>query len=229
MFISQTEDAFSAGNELLQQKIDVMFDSKRVSKFNLIKYIVFSVIWAFVAWHMLTIKEKNLSKYDVVLEINETKCKLALLAHSIVQILLNYSHLIPLAFNYLYDDFGSKISVNLIGPFRKTTNVSNDYITINAQIEHDMHVIKYFDIVRSSDGQSKPDTVTFDLDLNSVPSALNLSLQFVTNAENATSFQMFIDTHALDIQVGAICGGIILILLNVLIISEVIFVLLHDR
>lgn len=46
------------------------------STFDLIKYIAFTAIWVFVAWNLLTIKEKNLTRRDVVIvENNKTKCK----------------------------------------------------------------------------------------------------------------------------------------------------------
>lgn len=134
-----------------------------------------------------------------------------------------------LALNYLYDDFGARISVHLTGPFAKTTNessLSRNRISIYTQIGDKEYAPKYFDIaVRTTTGdddndQSKLDKVTFDLDVDNAEQ-LNLSMQFVSNAEDAISLQLHIDTHSVDIQVGAICGGIILILLNVLIISEV--------
>lgn len=50
---------------------------------------------------------------------------------------------------------------------------------------------------------------------------LNVSLKITTNAYDGVAFQMFIDCYALDASMGALCGGIILVLLNFLIISEV--------
>lgn len=128
---------------------------------------------------------------------------------------------ILLVLNYRYDAFGSKISVNLVGPF-KHTNISHDIITIDVNVGNGIRATKYFDIERSGDDQSKPDIVTFDMDIGVVQRQLNLSLHIETSGtEDALSLQLFVDTHALNTQLGAICGGIILIALNVLIISEV--------
>lgn len=135
-----------------------------------------------------------------------------------------YSLCFVLALNYHYDDFSSRISVHLIGPFGKITNESSqDRISIYMQIEDKEQSPKYFAITRTGKDQSKPDKVTFDFDIGNASSAtqLNLSMQLMTNAEDAISLQLLIDTHSVDLRVGALCGGIILILLNVLIISEV--------
>lgn len=121
---------------------------------------------------------------------------------------------------YRYDDFGSKISINLVGAF-KPTNISHDIITIDVNVADGIRTTKFFDIERSSDDQSKPDIVTFDMDIGAVQRQLNLSLHIETSTKDAISLQLFVDTHALNTQLGAVCGGIILIALNGLIISEV--------
>lgn len=72
---SLESDAFSPNGELLHQKVETRPERKAMSKFDLIKYIVFSAIWVFVAWHLLTVKEKNLTEYEIVLEPNKTKGK----------------------------------------------------------------------------------------------------------------------------------------------------------
>lgn len=131
--------------------------------------------------------------------------------------------------NYLYDDFGSKISVNLIGPFEKSTNETGNCMLISTQIDGRVNQTHRFDIQRTGGDQIKPDISTFVIDLSDIDNRsemklgtkLNLSLQFTTNAADGVVFQMFVDTHSLDATMCAICGGIILILLNVLIISEV--------
>lgn len=127
-------------------------------------------------------------------------------------------------FSYLYDDFGSKISVNFIGPFAKSTNQTNASIFIHTQIGDRAYENRRFDITQTVDDQIKADHVAVDieLDINEImPVPLNLSLQIMTNANKSVIFQMYIDARSLDKATGAICGGIILILLNVLIISEV--------
>lgn len=121
----------------------------------------------------------------------------------------------------MYDDIGSTISVYLVGPFGKSTNVSRENIVIDAKVADGKRVTKYFDIERLNRDPRKFDKVTFNLDIDPVATQPNLSLQFIANAQDAFSFHMYIDTHSLDTRVGAICGAIILILLNVLIISEV--------
>lgn len=74
-----TDDAFTAQNELLKsQRNDESEDAAQPngsSHFTVIKHIVFASIWAFVAWNLLTVKEKNLSKYDIAVDFNQTKRK----------------------------------------------------------------------------------------------------------------------------------------------------------
>lgn len=123
--------------------------------------------------------------------------------------------------NCSYDDISSKISLSLVGPLREPTNTSRDIITIEIHIGDGLCATKYFDIERSSDDQSKLDIVTFAMDIDTKATQLNLSLHFSTNADDAIALQLLIDTQMLNTQIGAICGGIILITLNVLIISEV--------
>lgn len=123
--------------------------------------------------------------------------------------------------HYLYDDFGRKITVNLMGSFNKPANSSHDNILIQVKIGDVIRSTERFDIVQSGNDQIKPDLVAFDFDIDTLWQELNLSLQFTTNAKDAVPLRMSIDTHSLDTQVGAICGGIILILLNVFIITEV--------
>lgn len=129
--------------------------------------------------------------------------------------------------NFVYYDVGSKISINLIGPFIvSTANTSHDNIAIETIIGGDdgVRVKRYLDIVRSSNDQIKLDTVSFIMDVDdkiTTSGKLNLSLEFIAQTKDAISFQLSVDTHSLDTQIGAICGGIILICLNVLIITEV--------
>lgn len=119
--------------------------------------------------------------------------------------------------------------MNLIGPFKQPTNNSNDSCFIRMKVENNVTVMERFDIVKSSHNQNKPDTVAFDFDsdwsIDKVPEQLNISIEITTNTADGISFQLVIDTHSIDTQIGAICGGIILILLNLLIITEV--MLLH--
>lgn len=129
-------------------------------------------------------------------------------------------------FNYLYDDFGAKISVNFIGPFAKPTNsIVSDSIYIDLQVGDSTRETRRFDIKRTGADQTELDIVSFGIELNGNETThtqqLNVSLKITTDAHDGVAFQMFIDLHALDAAMGAICGGIILILLNILIISEV--------
>lgn len=69
-------------NDLLQSRADEKADAvKETAKnnhnnFKQIKYIVFSAIWMFVAWNLLTVKEKNLIKRDILVHSNGTKGKI---------------------------------------------------------------------------------------------------------------------------------------------------------
>lgn len=196
---------------------------------------MFVVIWIFVAWHLLTVKEKKLPKYDVLIHSNEFKCKYDLL--NLYFIVVNYFNtsdffmftlqfpIFTLALNYLYDDFGAKLSVHLIGPFKTLTNTSQDNISIHMHVGNNPSLIQTFNIERTSNSQYNPDEVTlqYDIGIDKVPQQINVTLKIATTAIDGVPFQLFIDTHALNTELGALCGGTILILLNVLIISEVKF------
>ncbi|XP_031624737.1 P protein-like isoform X2 [Contarinia nasturtii] len=194
----QETGASSVQTELLHSKNGKNTETSAQGSVNLIKYIIFAVLWAFMAYQLLTVQEKNLTRYDIVVQPNKTK-----------------------ALNYRSDEIGSKISVNLIGPLTKPTNTSCDSVTIDVLID-DERVTKYFNVERSGSDQTKLDKVEFCLKINSNITQLNLSMQFTTNAQDAVSFHMYVDAHSMDKQIGAICGAIILISLNVLIISEVV-------
>lgn len=64
-----------ARNELLQPQSEKTSIEERTSKLIWIKSIMFTVLWAFVAWQLLTIKEKNVPKYDVFVDSNQTISK----------------------------------------------------------------------------------------------------------------------------------------------------------
>lgn len=74
-----TADAFTVKNELLKPQnigeIQGSADGNGQNKFTVVKHLVFIMIWSFVAWHLLTVKEKNLPKYDIVANNNQTKSK----------------------------------------------------------------------------------------------------------------------------------------------------------
>lgn len=127
---------------------------------------------------------------------------------------------IYLALNYHNNQIGKKIGVSLIGPLTKSTNTSHDYVTMDVLIGEE-HVTQYFDIERSTSDQNKLEKVEFYVNIDSNVTNSNLSMQFNTNALDGVSFQLYIDPHSMDKQIGALCGAIILISLNVLIITEV--------
>lgn len=74
-----TADSCTVKNELLKpQTIDeteAAADQNGQSKFTVVKHVGFALVWAFVAWQLLTVKEKNLPKYDVIAKFNQTKSK----------------------------------------------------------------------------------------------------------------------------------------------------------
>lgn len=79
-FVIAKVEEITVKNELLQPQVE-KFSMKRVTtKFDWMKSIVFVMIWAFVAWHLLTVKEKNLPKYDVLVHSNQTTSKFNLIA-----------------------------------------------------------------------------------------------------------------------------------------------------
>lgn len=72
-------EEYTAQNELLKSQIigetTDTADKNTSGQFTIVKHIVFAMIWAFVAWHLLIVKEKNLPKYDIVVNFNQTKSK----------------------------------------------------------------------------------------------------------------------------------------------------------
>lgn len=61
----------SVQNELLQPQVEKVLTKRATTKFDWMKPIIFVMIWAFAAWHLLTVKEKNLPKYDVLVHFNQ--------------------------------------------------------------------------------------------------------------------------------------------------------------
>lgn len=74
-----TADAFTAQNELLSPQTigetQASAGGSGQSNFTVMKHMIFALVWAFVAWHLLTVKEKNLPKFDIVANFNQTKSK----------------------------------------------------------------------------------------------------------------------------------------------------------
>lgn len=127
------------------------------------------------------------------------------------------------ALNLSYSDFGSKMSVCVVGMFRETSSLTGDFLIINVQNRDnlDTSVVKMFEIVHSNQEIS---TITFDFypeTLSSQP--LNLTITMGTNVERAIAFQLTVDANAIVPEIGVISAAIILIFLNVLIGTEVKF------
>ena len=126
-----------------------------------------------------------------------------------------------LALNLSYSDFGSKMSVCVVGSFRETSSLTGDFLIINVQNRDnlDTNAVKIFEIDHSSHEIS---TTTFDFypeALSSQP--LNLTITMGTNVERAIAFQLTVDANAIVPEIGVISAAIILIFLNVLIGAEV--------
>lgn len=117
-----------------------------------------------------------------------------------------------LGLNFLSPDHGSKISVNLIGPLYENFNLSKDYVTVGFSNDH-----KSFDIDRKF---NEIRTISFDIQPES-KMKINISFTFTTNSNESISFQMFVDTHSIETEIGVISAAIILLFLNILIGTEI--------
>lgn len=130
--------------------------------------------------------------------------------------------LFSLALNFSYSDFGSKVSVNVIGPFvENTINTSNDYVSIsirNGNFKYSSKS-KRFEIDEKN-WEFLP--LSFDVNPESTEKTLNFSLMLKSNRKSPIAFQLFVDPHSVDSEIGILSAGIILIFLNILIATEVI-------
>lgn len=54
---------------------EIKSPSKGKNHLNLLKQVVFSIVWLISAWHLLTVKEKIPHRFDISLDSHHTKSK----------------------------------------------------------------------------------------------------------------------------------------------------------
>lgn len=118
------------------------------------------------------------------------------------------------ALNVSYQEYGSKISVNIVGPFHECTNATEHYVMIEENHSKHRHV---FVIDQSND---EINTLNFDIRPEG-NGTLNLSFSLTSNVRESIAFQFFVDSYSVETEIGVISAGIILVFLNILIGTEI--------
>lgn len=197
-------------------------EKKSISSFspwNTIKQILFALVWIIGAWHLLTVKERVLHKFDVSIDVQHTK------GNQTDQLKQSYrcpaynqaiSSLFIVVIRPAFEDIGNKMSMSIVGALQQGCNASEHHVEVTLRDMNDAHLYQCFSMTEN-------DKVETSLDLDSILGNIsdNLTIELRTNIDEIVSFQLVIDPHTLDTDIGALLAAIILILLNVLIVSEV--------
>lgn len=141
---------------------------------------------------------------------------------SIRPILVAFVHtMLKIVLNFSYDDLGSKVSVNLIGPFHHyDSNASGDFISINVHSNtFNMTNQTVYYGINETGTDVLP--VSFDILSNFTGSAINFSIGIESFAERPFKFQLFVDPRSMNYETGIISAAVILVFLNILIATEV--------
>ena len=116
-----------------------------------------------------------------------------------------------------FEDIGNKMGISIVGALRLGCNVSEKHIEMTLRDTNAIYSHHCFSMVESD----KAETISFEVDSIRSNISSNLIIEFRTNIDEIVSFKLIIDPYALDTATGALLAAIILILLNVLIVSEV--------
>lgn len=110
-----------------------------------------------------------------------------------------------------------KMSIKIIGSLADGCNVSDKYVAIVLHEMNSEYLIQCFTIIAGD----KTETISINLD--SIPKNIsaNWIIEIRTNMDEIVALQLVIDPHTFDTDTGAMLAAAILILLNVLIVSEV--------
>lgn len=124
--------------------------------------------------------------------------------------------------NLSYSEHGSKIAIQIIGSVRESSRSSDDYLMLQVQNRDNMTIneTKMLEIDRSS---YERHVVNFDFYPEALTKALNLTLTMKTSVKSSIAFQLIVDSNAIEPEIGVISAAIILIFLNILIGTEVMF------
>lgn len=123
--------------------------------------------------------------------------------------------------NLSYNDFGSRISINVwIDPLQEPLNFSQTLLWMHIENHTNSSMTKVIEFDQSND---EARTIDFDFYPKVQPKTkqLKLSLKMTTNAENPIAFKVFIDANPINTQVGVVAAISILIFFNVLLNAEV--------
>lgn len=123
--------------------------------------------------------------------------------------------------NFSFDDLGSKVSVNLIGPLHQyDSNASGDFmsITVYSSTLNATNQTVYYGI-NETGTDALP--ISFDILSNFTGNAINFSILLESFAERAFLFQLFVDPRSMNYEIGIISAAVILVFLNILIATEV--------
>lgn len=110
-----------------------------------------------------------------------------------------------------------KMSIKIIGSLANGCNVSNKHVAMVLHDANSEHLIQCFTIIQ----RDKTETISINLDSIPTNISANSTIELRTNIDAIVAFQLVIDPHTFDTDIGALLAAVILILLNVLIVSEV--------
>lgn len=121
-----------------------------------------------------------------------------------------------------YNDFSSRISLSVIGPFQEFSTLPGEYIWMNVRNKDQMNnsESKVFKYDRSSD---EVRTIVFDFYPETSTNPLNLTLTMTTNITSSVEFKVFVDAKSIIPAIGVVSAVFILIFLNVLFGADVRF------
>lgn len=106
------------------------------------------------------------------------------------------------------------------GPFASEPNVTDSALTISAQSNNET-LSEWLLPVAVHETDSNTINLEMNFDSSELNRTANLTFTVTTTATRSILLRMTFDFLAIDKNVGAICAGTILVLLNALIISEV--------
>lgn len=126
-----------------------------------------------------------------------------------------------LALNLSYNEFGSRISINVwIGPFQEPLNYSKALLWMHVKSHINDSMTKVIQFDQSND---EARSIDFNFYPKVLPKTkqLKLSLKMTTNVENPIAFKVSVDANPINTEVGVVAAISILVFFNILINAEV--------
>lgn len=189
---------------------------------NYVKYVVLMATWIFATFFMLTVKEKQPLRQLISIENFQPKC------NSTKYWRRRRSQWKLLSDTSLPEILGSQAALTLTGPFKlgmKDNETAGGSLTVSLEAVNpgSNKIIPQWEIpileANAFDNTSfATKHHTFHLNASS---GTEFYLKFETNSLQSVPLQLVFDPSPVDLSIGPLYAGLILIFLNVLIISEV--------